>query len=101
MARPLTLLLKKDIPFKFGDEELSAMDHIKHAIIHSPALRPIEYSSNRMVILAVDSSNIAVGFILLQLGKDQKRYPSRFGSITWNEQESRYSQPKLELYGLF
>lgn len=101
VARPLTLLLRKDIPFKFGDEELSAMDHIKHAIIHSPALRPIDYSSDRMVILAVDSSNIAVGFILLQLGKDRKRYPSRFGSITWNERESRYSQPKLELYGLF
>ncbi|KAJ8453582.1 hypothetical protein ONZ45_g19657 [Pleurotus djamor] len=30
-----------------------------------------------------------------------KRYPSRFGSITWNEREARYSQAKIELYGLF
>src|ERR1700743_3672244 len=42
-----------------------------------------------------------VGFILLQLGPDKKRYPSRFGSIVFNDRESRYSQAKLELYGLF
>jgi len=27
--------------------------------------------------------------------------PSRFGSITWNERESRYSQAKIEIYGLW
>jgi hypothetical protein len=42
-----------------------------------------------------------VGFILLQVGEDGKRYPSRFGSITFNDRESRYSQAKLELFGLF
>jgi len=44
---------------------------------------------------------MAVGFILSQMGSDNKRYPSRFGSITWNEREQRYSQAKIELYGLF
>lgn len=38
---------------------------------------------------------------MLQVGKDGKHYPNRFGSITLNEVESRYSQVKLELYGLF
>ena len=37
----------------------------------------------------------------MQLGEDGKRYPSRFGSLTLNEVESRYSQAKLELYRLF
>jgi hypothetical protein len=46
-------------------------------------------------------SNIAIGFILLQVGADGKRYPNRFGSIMLNEVESRYSQAKLELYRLF
>ena len=32
---------------------------------------------------------------------DSKRRPSCFGSISWNEHESNYSQPKIELYGLF
>jgi len=53
------------------------------------------------VILAVDSCANGVGYILLQIGKDGKRYPSRFGSITFNDRECRYSQAKLELYGLF
>ncbi|RDB30804.1 hypothetical protein Hypma_005803 [Hypsizygus marmoreus] len=77
------------------------MNRLKHLVIHSPAIRAIDYASDREVVLAVDSSWIAVGFILLQLGKDNKRYPSRFGSITWNEREQRYSQAKIELYGLF
>ncbi|KIK74916.1 hypothetical protein PAXRUDRAFT_174340 [Paxillus rubicundulus Ve08.2h10] len=55
------------------------MQRLKDEIAKSPALR----------------------FILLQIGEDGKRYPNRFGSITLNEVESRYSQAKLELYGLF
>ena len=36
----------------------------------------------------------------MQEGEDRWRYPSRFGSITWNERERNYSQAKAELYGL-
>ena len=61
----------------------------------------MDYSSDREVVLAVDSSWIAVSFILSQEGEDSKRYPSRFGSITWNENEQKYLQAKLKLYGLF
>ncbi len=51
--------------------------------------------------LAVDTSLKAVGFILSQLDENGKRRPARYGSIPLNDRESRYSQPKLELYGLF
>lgn len=44
---------------------------------------------------------MAAGFILSQLGEDGKCYPSRFGSITWNDREQKYSQAKIKLYGLF
>jgi hypothetical protein len=73
---------------------------IKNAIISSSAIRPINYTSQDEVILAVDSSHIACGWILSQI-VNKKHYPSCFGSITWNNRESRYSQAKLELYGLF
>ena len=76
------------------------MDRLKDALVKSPALRPIDYTCDREVILSVDSSIIGVGFILSQMGEDGKRYPSRFGSITWNERERNYSQAKIELYGL-
>ncbi len=74
---------------------------LKHLASTCPAIRAIDYSSPNEVILAVDSSWMAVGFILSQMGDDKKRYPARFGSITWNEREQRYSQAKIELYGLF
>jgi hypothetical protein len=77
------------------------MQILKDAVLSSPALKRLDYASECEVILAVDTSNIAIGFILLQVGEDGKRYPSRFGSIALTEVESRYSQAKLELYGLF
>ena len=44
---------------------------------------------------------IACSWILSQLDNDSLRWPSHFGSITWTPFESRYSQAKIELYGLF
>jgi len=100
VARPLIKLTRKDVPFFIGAEQLEAMAKLKNAITTSSALRPIDYESKRPIILAVDSCANGAGYILFQLGPDGKRYPSRFGSITFNDRESRYSQAKLELYGL-
>lgn len=100
-ARPLVMLTRKDVEFVFGELQIKAMDTLKHLLINSPALRAIDYPSERMVYLEVDSSWRAMGCVLLQLGEDGVEYPSRFGSITWNEREQGYSQAKIELYGLF
>ena len=40
------------------------MIRLKDEIIQSPALRRLDYKSGREVVLAVDTSVIAVGFIL-------------------------------------
>ena len=77
------------------------MARLKDEIIQSPTLRWLDYASSREVDLAVDTSLIAVGFILSQEGEDGKRYPNRFCSISLTSVESRYSQAKLELYSLF
>jgi hypothetical protein len=101
IAHPLINLTKKDAPFIFGAEQCKAMQVLKDAVLSSPTLKHLDYASERKVILAVNTSNIAIGFILLQVGKDGKCYPSRFRSIALTEVESRYSQAKLELYNLF
>jgi hypothetical protein len=101
IARPLIQLTRKDVPFEIGPDQLQAIENLKQEIIHSPAIRPLDYETDRPVILAVDSCMNGVGYILLQIGPDKKRYPSRFGSITFHDHISRYSQAKLELYGLF
>jgi hypothetical protein len=82
---------------------MAAMDDLKQALLTSPALKPINYLSGSPVILSVDTSYLAIGYILSQCDSDNPklRYHARFGSITLNKRESRFSQPKLELYGLY
>lgn len=58
--------------------------------------------SDNVVVLSVDSSREAAGMILSQLSNDGKiKHPAHYGSLPMGETESRYSQPKLELYRLF
>src|SRR5882724_1763572 len=74
-ARPLVILTKKEMDFVWGPEQRASMEDLKQAIITAPCLRPIDYHSDRCVILVADSSCIATGFILLHLGVDNKCYP--------------------------
>ncbi|CAL1712332.1 unnamed protein product [Somion occarium] len=101
MARPLTELIRHDTDFEWDDRRQEAFDNLKMLITSAPALKPIDYSSDLPVVLSVDSSYIAVGFILSQRDEQGHKRPARYGSIPMNEREARYSQPKLELYGLF
>jgi hypothetical protein len=102
-AHHLVKLTRKDMPFEYAENQIAAQEDLKKALLESPALRPIDYTSGAAVILAVDTSYIAVGYILSQCDIDdpKRRYFARFGSLTLNERETRFSQPKLELYGLF
>ena len=96
-------LTRKDFPFIFGPEQIAAQDDLKQALLTLPALLLLDYKSPSPVILAINTSYIAVGFHLCQCNHDdpRKHYYARFGSITLNDQEARFSQPKLELYGLY
>jgi len=77
------------------------MNTLKNLARNCKATRAIDYKSDNEVILAVDSSWIAVGYVLSQIGDNGRCYPSRYGSVTWNDHEKRYLQARLELYGLF
>ena len=101
IAEPLTELLKKHHVFRWGERQQAAMDRIKEAIVNSPALRPINYDWNTPVVLAVDTSHIAVGFYIYQVDPETgKKHFARFSSIPLAGPERSYSQPKRELYGL-
>ena len=101
LARPLTELTRKGAEFEWTDRRQEAFDTLKMLVSTAPALRPIDYSSDLPIILSVDSSKYAVGFILSQIDEEGRRRPARYGSLPMNERESNYSQPKLELYGLY
>ena len=100
-ARPLTELIRHNVEFKWDERRQAAFEDLKDAITSPPVLQPIDYRSDRPIVLSVDTSQTAVGFILSQRDEQGKKHPARYGSIPMNEREARYSQPKLELYGLF
>ena len=116
IAKPLTMYTRKgaDEDFQWTDEAQDSMDILKEAALGAGALRPlnlelarqVERKENRksdegLVTLAVDSAQSGVGWVLFQRMEDGIEYPIEFGSRTFNETESHYSQPKLELYGVF
>ena len=102
-ANPLTALTHKDAPFEWGQVQAAAQEDLKNALLTCPTLKPLDYESGALVILTVDTSTIAIGYFLCQCDPEnpKKRTYACFGSITLNEQEASFSQPKLKLYGLF
>jgi hypothetical protein len=97
---PINQLKRKNVTFEWSPEQEEAQEHVKNLIQSSPAPRPVKHDSPHPVILAVNTSYIAIGFYIYQHGDDRKLYYARFDSITLNKREARFSQPKRELYGL-
>lgn len=113
IVRPLTRLTRKSVDFAWTNDAQEAMDLIKQRVTTAPVLKPIDYqlaraisphdgrpSNHGIVIVAVDSSKYGAGWVLYQM-RETDKHPALFGSCTFSATESRYSQPKLELYGVF
>jgi hypothetical protein len=102
-AHPLIKLTQKDEPFIFSLEQIKAQEDLKTALLKSPALHVIDYTSSAPIILAVNTSYIAVGFQLCQCNvtTPSHRYYNRFCSIMLNDRESKYSQLKVKIYSLY
>jgi hypothetical protein len=65
-AAALIQLTCKDVPFEFGDKQIAAQNDLKDALLNSPALCAINYTSSAPIILLVNTLHIAVGFFLAQ-----------------------------------
>lgn len=105
VAQPLQKLVRNNVPWEWGEEQTNAQKALFKLLKESPALKPIDYDSPYPVVLAVDTSYIAVGFYIYQEhlqpdGVTVKKHFARFGSITLNATEADFSQPKRELFGL-
>src|SRR5258708_14474371 len=115
IAKPLMVLTKKMVhnEFEWTEEAQDAMELLKHLAAMAVPVRSLDYELARqvkpkdqrdnelgLVTVHVDSSSIRVGWMIAQHLADAE-YPIVFGSITFNDQEACYSQPKLELYGVF
>jgi hypothetical protein len=102
LAAPLHYLTRKGVPFNWGPDQEKAMADLKESLRNSVPLGNIDYENDGAVVLAVDTSYKAVGFYIYQEDADtmKKKTFIKFGSVTLNDREARFSQPKRELFGL-
>ena len=102
LAGPLNELLRKSKLFEWGPSQEKSMNDLKTALLRAVPLGNIDYKSDGAVVLAVDTSYMAVGFYIYQEDPSDKKKKKfiKFGSITLNDREARFSQPKRELFGL-
>src|SRR6202012_2309113 len=97
-AKPITTLTKKDVEWHWGEEQQQAMDTLKTLVTSEPVLahphldQPFE--------LEVDASGYAIGAVLMQRQKDEKRHPIAFYSATLNAAERNYDIYDLELLAI-
>jgi hypothetical protein len=89
--------------FLWTEAHDEAFEAVKRAVEKSGYIRPIDYTvvEERPPIVAIDSSQQGCGVELAQEDENGKRRTARFLSFYFNELQQRYSQPKLELYGVF
>ncbi|KAE8236273.1 hypothetical protein A4X13_0g9205, partial [Tilletia indica] len=97
---PLRQLVGKK--WKWSPEASKAMVELKKAALGHNFLGVIDYHSDADLVLSVDSSQIAAGFVLYQQFSAPKgKVIILYDSIAMTEVEQRYSQPKLELCGVY
>jgi len=94
LAKPLTTLTKKDVPFVWTPECQQAFDELKRILSTEPLLIYPDFS--QPFIVACDASTKAVGGVLSQR-RNGREHPILYASRQLNSAESKYSVTELEL----
>jgi hypothetical protein len=97
IAKPLTNLTRKNVPFEWGPEQETAFRKLKDISNQEPLL--IYPNFSQPFIVACDVSTKAVGAIFLQVRNGEER-PVAFCSRQLNPAETKYSITELELLAL-
>jgi hypothetical protein len=79
IARPLTNLLAKDVPFEFDEACLKAFETLKKALTSAPIIQPPDWSLSFEIMC--DASDFAIGAVLGQY-KDKKHHAIVYASKT-------------------
>lgn len=97
ITKPMTSLLKKDVPFVWGSDQQQAFDTCKNILTTTPLLQYPDFSKE--FVLTTDASLHAIGAILSQ-GEIGKDLPIAYASRTLNKAESNYSTIERELLAI-
>ncbi|KMQ72786.1 hypothetical protein BPMI_04921 [Candidatus Burkholderia pumila] len=94
IARPLTQLLVKDVPFVFSDECLQAFELLKEKLTTAPIMVSPDWG--HPFELMCDASDFAVGVVLGQR-IDKKFQPISYASKTLTDAQTHYTTTEKEL----
>jgi hypothetical protein len=93
IAAPLNNLTKKDVPFKWGDEQDQAFQQLKIKLCEAPLLQLPDFG--KPFEINCDASGIGIAGVLIQEGK-----PVAYFSEKLNGPHLNYSVYNKELYAL-
>jgi hypothetical protein len=93
IAAPLNNLTKKDVPFKWGDEQDQAFNELKTKLCEAPLLQLPDFGTTFEI--ECDASGIGIGGVLLQEGKHVAYFSKKLNGPYLN-----YSVYDKELYAL-
>jgi hypothetical protein len=94
IARPLTNLLAKDVPFEFDDACLKSFNILKKAFISAPIIQPPDWLLPFDIMC--DASDYAMGAVLGQI-KDKKHHVIAYASKTLTGPQLNYATTEKEL----
>ena len=94
IAKPLTKLLEKDVPFNFDQECLDAFKILKDKLINAPIIIAPDW--NLPFELMCDASDFAVGAVLGQR-RDKHFQPIYYASKTLTAAQENYTTTEKEL----
>nr|GEV88928.1 reverse transcriptase domain-containing protein [Tanacetum cinerariifolium] len=94
IARPITRLFEKDIPFLFSKECVEAFQTLKRKLTEAPILIAPDW--DLPFELMCDASNFAIGAVM---GKHQEKHfrPIHYASKIMTEAESNYTTTEKEM----
>lgn len=94
IAKSLYDLIKKDVPFTFGENELRAFEILQEKLTNCPVLAL--YNPKAPTELHTDASSYGYGAVLLQRQQDGQMHPVMYHSRRTTATESRYHSYELE-----
>jgi hypothetical protein len=97
IARPLTNLLAKDVPFEFDDSCLKSFNILKKALFSTPIIQPTDWSLPFEIMC--DASDYAVRAVLGQT-KDKNHHAIAYANKTLTGPQLNYATTEKELMAI-
>jgi hypothetical protein len=98
IAKPLNNLLKKGVKWAWEKAEQEAFDKLKKQVTEEPVL--MQPDQKKQFEIEVDTSNYAIGAVLMQKGEKDILHPVAFFLKTMNDVQRNYDVYNRELLAL-